>query len=237
MTQNASESKNRQSEESPAARLTIDCREIPAIATETLENIRAAFQQATPCAMAQTWRPEQEPDFAPAIVRTGWRGESLLVFAELSDADIYNAATRLNQRIWELGDAFEMFLRPVEQSAYVEFHISPENQRLQLRFPDATWIAELRKTGSIEKVLVQGEAFRSLTWVQPDAGKWFAYAEIPASSVFTQPRPLKGSQWRFSFSRYDYTRGRKAPVISSTSPHLIANFHHQDEWGLLKFQP
>ena len=110
------------------------------------------------------------------------------------------------------------------------------NQRLQLRFPDATWIAELRKTGSIEKVLIQGEAFRSLTWVQPDAGKWFVYAEIPASSVCTQLRPLKGSQWHFSFSRYDYTRGREKPVISSTSPHTVPNFHHQHEWGLLNFQ-
>ncbi|HZQ46778.1 MAG TPA: hypothetical protein VFC07_07205, partial [Verrucomicrobiae bacterium] len=94
----------------------------------------------------------------------------------------------------------------------------------------------LRKTGSIEKVLVPGEAFHSRTWVQPEAGKWFAYAKIPASSVCLQPRPLKGSQWHFSFSRYDYTRGRKAPVISSTSPHPVANFHHQDEWGLLTFE-
>jgi hypothetical protein len=236
MTQNSNQNDDCQNKENPVPRLLIDCRELPAVTTETLENIRVAFQEATPCVTAQTWRPEKEPDFAPAQVRTGWRGNSLLVFAELTDTDIYNQATRLNQRIWELGDAFEIFLRPEEQSTYVEFHISPENQRLQLRFPDASWLAELRKTGSIEKVLIQGEAFRSLTWVQPDAGKWFVYAEIPASSVFNQPHPIKGSQWHFSFSRYDYTRGRKAPVISSTSPHTVANFHRQEEWGLLKFQ-
>jgi hypothetical protein len=41
-------------------------------------------------------------------------------------------------------------------------------------------------------------------------------------------------EWRFSFSRYDYTRGRVAPVISSTSPHAKADFHHQQEWGILR---
>lgn len=236
MTHNSSENIDCQNEENPAPRLLIDCREIPAIATETLENVRSAFHQATPCSMAQAWRESAEDDFAPAQVCTGWRGNSLLVFAELTDKDIYNETTRLNQKIWELGDAFEIFLRPVDQSAYVEFHISPGNQRLQLRFEDASWVAEIRKSGSIERALIQGEAFRSLTWVQPSAGKWFVYAEIPASSVFTQPHPIKGSQWYFSFSRYDYTRGRKAPVISSSSPHPVANFHSQEEWGLLKFQ-
>lgn len=237
MTQNINQNDDHQNQKNPLPRLLINCREIPALASDTLENIRLAFHQATPCVMAQAWRESLEDDFAPAQVRTGWRGNSLLVFAELTDTDIHNQATRLNQRIWELGDAFEMFLRPEEQSTYVEFHVSPENQRLQLRFPDATWLAELRKTGSIEKVLVQGEAFRSLTWVRPDAGKWFVYAEIPASSVFNQPHPLKESRWHFSFSRYDYTRGRKAPVISSTSPHILANFHRQEEWGLLNFKP
>jgi hypothetical protein len=77
--------------------------------------------------------------------------------------------------------------------------------------------------------------FHSWTWVQPENRKWFVYAAIPDSVVCNQA-PLKaGSCLHFSFSRYDYTRGRAEPVISSTSPHPVADFHRQQDWGELTF--
>jgi hypothetical protein len=42
-------------------------------------------------------------------------------------------------------------------------------------------------------------------------------------------------KWRFSFSRYDYIRGRREPMISSTSPHARPGFHRREEWGTLIF--
>jgi hypothetical protein len=32
------------------------------------------------------------------------------------------------------------------------------------------------------------------------------------------------------FGRYDYTPGQPKPMISSTSPHAICNFHCREEW-------
>lgn len=228
-------SQNTNEKEGKIAGPSIICRELPPITSETLENIRLAFRDITPSSMGQGWRSEPESDFAPAQVRAGWHGDFLLIFAELTDVDIHNQATRLNEKLWQLGDTFEVFLRPADQSAYVEFHVSPENQRLQLRFADATQVSEIRKTGSAERFLIPGNAFHSATWVAPENKRWFVFEKIPTKSVCDNPRPLKGSQWYFSFSRYDYTRGREKPVISSTSPHTVPNFHHQDEWGMLNF--
>jgi len=59
--------------------------------------------------------------------------------------------------------------------------------------------------------------------------------EIPAASVLDRLCPLPGSQWHFSFCRYDYTRGRPEPVISSTSALAQPDFHRLAEWGNLKF--
>jgi hypothetical protein len=42
-------------------------------------------------------------------------------------------------------------------------------------------------------------------------------------------------KWRFSFSRYDYIRGRQEPILSSTSPHAWPDFHQREEWGTLIF--
>jgi hypothetical protein len=161
----------------------------------------------------------------------------LLVLAELTDADVFTGMTSLNQKAWLLGDTFEIFLRPAGQRAYVEFHVTPNNQHLQLRFPSAEDFARLSEAGLIENAMLPGEVFRSRTWGQIDARRWFVFAEVPAKAVCDGPvTQLPGRRWHFSFSRYDYTRGRTEPVISSTSAHAVANFHRQQEWGTMTFR-
>ena len=67
-------------------------------------------------------------------------------------------------------------------------------------------------------------------------GDHTSLATIPADAVRETPRDLAGDRWKFSFSRYDYTRGHGAPVISSTSPHAQPGFHRLHEFGELRFQ-
>jgi hypothetical protein len=215
----------------------IICHELPCFRTDEPDAVRLAFRGSPALALRQTWRHKEEASFAPANVRIGWRGESLLVFAELEDEDIFTGATGHNQRFWELGDTFEMFLRPVEQEAYFELHVSPNNQRLQLRFAGAAIAERLRKAGAVEEALVWGEIFHSKTWVQPEKRRWLVFAEVPAKSVCEKGPTLNGARWQFSFSRYDCARGRKKPVISSTSAHAKPDFHRQNEWGTMSFQP
>lgn len=203
----------------------VACHQLEAFEPVTIAGIREAFQNASPIQLQQSWRAEAEPDFKTAVVRTGWRNDALLVFAELDDTDIFNRATQLNERTWELGDVFEIFLQPEAEEGYVEFHVTPENQRLQMRFPAP------RKPGQ----QIDGDAIRSRTWVEPDVNRWFVYAEIPAVSVTCRAGAVENQRWRFSFSRYDYTRGRSAPVLSSSSPHREARFHRLHEWGQLTF--
>jgi hypothetical protein len=62
-------------------------------------------------------------------------------------------------------------------------------------------------------------------------------AAVPAALAGADTGSLSGSSWRMSFSRYDYTRGSSAPVISSTSPHAAPSFHRQHEWGRLRCVP
>ena len=213
------------------------CRELPPFSADNLENIRAAFKNAPSCTTQQAWLKKPEPDFTPATIRVGWRESSLLIFAELEDVDIFSNATQLNQRLWELGDSFEIFLRPDGQPSYAEFQVAPNNQRLQLQFANAEALKHSRECGSLDSVLIPGAAFHSVVWIPANARRWFVYAEILARSVPGAKNTLPGTQWHFSFSRYDYTRGRAEPVISSTSPHPKADFHHQSDWGTLVFQP
>lgn len=208
---------------------------LPGFNDNDLESVRRAFHLATPCHLQQAWQVKQSERFAPGVVRVGWRHNSFLVHAKLMDVDIFTQASGLNQRTWELGDAFEIFLRPEGQMAYVEFQVTPNNQRLQLRYNNVAALDRARETGSLAEALIPGEAFRSKTWVDERNSSWDVFAEIPAHVVCGSNDSLAGSCWHFSFSRYDYTRGVAEPVISSTSPHAEANFHSQKEWGVIQF--
>lgn len=218
------------------------CRELSAFDAGNLDAVRAAFASADAVTTTQAWQPQMDADFAPATVRAGWRGNSLLVFAELDDADIFSDATAHNQRMWELGDVLEMFLSPEGEAHYVELHVTPNNFRLQLRLPDTAAFRKAQAENKFDHLLLSDGVFSSRVWLQQEKKKWFVFAEIPADLVaggmpalpFTgrMPVPLR---WKFSFSRYDYLRGRKEPVYSSTSPHARLDFHRREEWGALVF--
>ncbi len=221
----------------------MDCPALEFFTEDRLEIVRQAFQGTPSCVLRQAWRKSPEAGFAPATVQVGWRDESLLVLAELKDEDIFTKARDFVkagdpfERFWELGDVFEMFLRPVNQHSYWEFHVTPNNRRAQLRFASGEALRQLQKSGEFEKAVVGGKAFRSSVWLRPEEGRWIVFAEISATAVFEQSRPLGGSEWAFSFSRYDYTRGHAEPVVSSTSAHEAADFHVQAGWGRLRFLP
>jgi hypothetical protein len=221
--------------ELPGRPAEIQCEPLPVFDRTDCESLRRAFQSAVPSPFQQAWRSETEAGFSPGVVRMGWRECSLLVFAELTDMDIYNRATKLNQLTWELGDVFEIFLKSTEKDSYVEFHVTPQNQRLQLHYPDANAAEWARKQGRLDDVFFRHEAFYSRTWVEAQLNRWLVYAEIPARMVSGSNEPIANTQWRFSFGRYDYTRGVREPVISSTSPHATLDFHRQHEWGLITF--
>ena len=215
----------------------IDCRPLPRFARNDLTAVRAAFGGATPIPLGQAWLPTPEPGFAPGVVRTGWRENSLFVFADLSDIDVFTLAKRHNDRFWQLGDTFEIFLQPPGQEAYVELHVAPNNLRLQLRFAKPP---TPKDTDPFASALIHDQVFESQTWAKPDTPGWSVFAEIPLMTLIERQGlgpalALSSSTWRFSFSRYDATRGREQPVISSSSPHTKPAFHRPDEWRRLHF--
>jgi hypothetical protein len=215
---------------------TLECRELSAYATDDLDSVRAAFQQADGCVLRQAWLAEPEKDFTPATVRVGWYENSLRVFAEMEDMNIFTRATSHNQRMWELGSVLEIFLQPAGSPSYVELHVTPNNQRLQLRFPDAATVRRPQAANFLDRLMLPDGVFHSQTWTHPEMNKWCVHADIPALLVCGALKLTAEKTWRFSFSRYAYPRGRQEPVISSSSPHAQPDFHRGEEWGTLSFR-
>lgn len=188
----------------------------------------------------QAWRAHPEPGYLPANVWLTHCGEALHVTAVLEDADIFNSARGENQPTWTTGDVFEIFLRPEGQEAYYEFHVTPENHTLRLRFPsvafrqamarqfphDPAWVFDLSLPPS---------SFQSASRVEAHHHRWIVTARVPFSTVLENGDSFPLRPWRVSFCRYDATRGTPGAVLSSTSPYPEPRFHEIEHWLPLHF--
>jgi len=158
----------------------------------------AAFANAEPVLLEQGWLSKREEKFRPATVYTGWGHDILMVYAELEDDAIYSEATGLNDRTWEKGDVFEIFLRNPSSTEYQEFHITPTNAKLQLRIPSLeTLISRDNRHAVMGDFMLKWEAFQSRVWLEES--RWFVLAAIPFSELQLPGSP-HGSQLSFSFS-------------------------------------
>lgn len=199
------------------------CEHLPEFDHFSLESVTRAFSKIPAISLRQSWLPVQEPYFLGAEVRAGRSDNSLLLAATIPDSEIFTRVTAPNQRTWELGDVFEIFLKPEVEQHYHEFHVTPSNIRTQLGFSCA---------GATPETFPDG-IFQSRVWIE--SGRWSVLASIPCAAITGRSSINTGERWRFSFCRYDaFLDGRK-PVLSSTSPHPLPKFHRPDEWGVIVF--
>ncbi len=213
------------------------CRKLPAFDPSDWSSVAAAFAAGAVCEMQQAWLPAPQAEFRPAGVRIGHDADALWVYAHLRDDDPFNPENVFNAPAYTRGDVFEMFLRPVAQSAYFELHVTPENNVFQLRIPSAEVFATLKLNPALSSTwLLPAPIFDHWTRVDRAACWWEALARVPFAAIAESGGAPAGTSWLFSFSRYDYTRGVKTPVLGSTSPHSVCKFHRQEEWGSLTME-
>jgi hypothetical protein len=75
--------------------------------------------------------------------------------------------------------------------------------------------------------MVQDPLFASE--VRIESASWHVRMQIPLPALnFPNLTHLM-----LSFGRYDYLSDGNPPVISSTSPHTICNFHRTEEWTVI----
>ena len=169
---------------------------------------------------AQSWLAALEPDFRPGKGQITWNDGKLHLLAELIDEEVFTTATENQQRLWEKGDVVEFFVQMPGQSGYYEYQIAPNGLTLALFYPDLSGVTAIRSgTKSLDDFLTQ---------TPPTAHAWKTDQGWNAS--ITLPLPAApGSRLRVSCGRYDAGTGR-SPIISSTSPHPVRDFHRPQDW-------
>lgn len=139
-----------------------------------------------------------------------------------------NRATRLNERTWELGDVFEFFLLSEDGDAYLEIHVTPENQRLQLRWPSNGLTRVHAKKQKLEEFLVPDPHWVvSRTKIEDE--KWSTHLSVPAHHCPVS-RLRAGQRFRAAVCRYHYPAGSSEPVLSTTALLPQPGFHQPQHW-------
>ncbi len=183
-----------------------------------------------PWSLGQAWRVAPEKEFRSGMVRFGWRPDALWVLADLCDNHITTRSTGHNQRMWTLGDVFEIFIARARSPFYLELHVTPKNHRLHLRWTNRDFQQVRRKSAPLHDFTAPPGAFDSWVRRTPGGRGWQALVRLPAG-LWPDARPFRpGQKLRASFSRYDAGPSGGRTVLSSTSPHRKPAYHRRHEW-------
>ena len=186
-------------------------------------------------ALQQAWLGTRtEPRFQPGWSRIRWNPAWFCVETVFLCNRPANRARRLNERTWELGDVCETFLQEVGRPTYLEIHVTPENQRLQLEFGEGD-IARLRAG------LVPLENFQSDNpdWVESSthlsSGFWATQVIVPAARF--GPGPLSPTRYFVgTVCRYDCDDAQST-VLSASAPLTEPSYHQRAAWHRFELAP
>lgn len=203
----------------------IDPTEIDHLIDEVPSNARSLFSGD----FQQGWRERPELKFMPAHARLYAGEEAFHVVALLADRAIGNTASGFNQRTWQSGDVFEIFLQ-TDSDTYYEFHVTPENQHLFLAWTSELFEAVVTKQATLEDAMIDDpNLLQSKTDVRPDENLWIVRADIPYASIGFDPA-AEHPDLKVAFARYDTTPGSKDEVLSATAPFPKPSYHYRDAW-------
>lgn len=178
--------------------------------------------------LRQAWRHgSSEERFQRGWARLRWSPEAFCIETVFCGRRPANRATRLNERTWELGEIAEAFLEEVGAGRYLELHVTPENQRLQLLFRHADIERFSAGEASLESFLVVDPL-----WVASETaigeGFWAMRAILPAG-IFGRGPLTPGRRFTGTFCRYDCDHPA-SPVLSATAPLMEPSFHRRADW-------
>jgi hypothetical protein len=183
-------------------------------------------------ALRQHWNGTDALPQEAGVARIGATTMGLSVHIRYEDADIFSTATANQQRMWQLGDVVEVFVKPgLERSDYWEVHVTPNDFLMDLSIPSRAGFQSGEHSWADIISPESGTVFQTLV----ADGAWVAELTIPWSAFGVTGIPDKGTTWQFAVCRYNYNGGLEDPELSSTAPLSERNFHRYEDYSDLTF--
>ena len=180
--------------------------------------------------LRQAWRVAgAESGFQSGWARISWEPQGLWLESLFMGKAPRNRALTLNEYTWELGDICEFFLQIEGGTEYLELHVTPENQRLQLAWPVIGQSLQAVRAGTLplEKFMIpQTDWVTSAVRIAADF--WVTRTFLPAARLGLEQLQA-GQSLRGAACRYDCTLTQPY-VLSSTAHFRAPEYHAREAW-------
>ncbi|MGE9291453.1 MAG: hypothetical protein ACQKBT_10715 [Puniceicoccales bacterium] len=205
---------------------SIEAQTIATIEPTNPESWEISFESLSPVSLIGLPGETEEALREPATAKFARKEEALWIFVEVEDHHLYNNSTRFNDLIYRFGDTIEVFLEVNESEDYLEFHFSPENQRLQLYWDEDGRTRRMERRLDLNKLYMEDpNILESFTDV--DGKQWHLLIKIPLELLGIEPG--SAATIAASVCRYNYHTDETF-TLSSTSPHTKPDFHQKSDW-------
>jgi len=154
------------------------------------------------------------------------------------DSDIISYSTADNQRMWQLGDCAEVFLKNKTSDDYWEIHVTPNAHLMDIHIPDREGFG-MDKWDEVVAA-ESGTEYR----VSVGEGSWAAELLVPFAALGLDGPPAAGTYWQWHVGRYNSTSDQElredgtiggSAENSSTAPLTESGFHRHEEFNQLYF--
>lgn len=188
--------------------------------------------------LADDMAPNGESVREPGKVQLAWDDTYFYVGISCSDSDLVAEGLEDNLRHFELGDLFELFLKPDDQMWYWELYVTPRGKKTDFFFPGC---GRFGLPGAMDyqsglKVAAQCQGTLE-NWRDKDTG-WTAEIAMPIKDLTAEGDAFgPGEKWRVLVARYNYSRffnAPRGPEYSMTPKLSQTNFHLLSEYANLE---
>lgn len=166
--------------------------------------------------------------------------KNLYVAFTFEDSDVVDLSKEDDQELCTLSDVGEIFLKPLDDTWYWEFHVTPKGRVSSYWWPGR---GRLGLAGAQPHVKPRFIRVGTRTQGTINNGRdrdhgWTVLVAIPFANLDRNgPPKAPHSRWTILLSRYDYSRYRlkgTGPELSAASALSEPNYHLVDEFPTLR---
>lgn len=195
-------------------------------------DVPAKYAACRPMPLRQHWKSVDALPREKGVARIGVSVMGLSVHVRYEDSDIFSTATANQQRMWQLGDVVEVFVKPgLDRTDYWEVHVTPNGFLMDLLIPSRAGTASGEHTWGEIVAPESGTTYQA----KVGNGWWSAELTIPWSAFGETGIPATGTIWQVAVCRYNYNGGLEDPELSSTAPLTQASYHRYEEYTNIAF--
>ena len=195
-------------------------------------DVPTKYAACDPLPLRQQWNGADALPKEEGVARIGATTMGLSVYIRYEDSDIFSTATANQQRMWQLGDVVEVFVKPgLDRSDYWEVHVTPNDFLMDLSIPSRAGM----QSGEYSWEDIISPESGTVFQTRVVDGAWSAELTIPWSAFGVTGIPVSGTTWQFAVCRYNYNGGLEDPELSSTAPLSKRSFHFYEDYANLTF--